>query len=221
MSRPYNFFQFAESGNVSAYPSNFSGFFTPLGMVNSPDGFLFIVDSESVDTKATYSLQVRGEILNSGPDQSSTELKFSGSFYPVNSGTASIEQKFTGSFRGDSIDNPTLNAHFSGDINRPLSDNPVFDLKVTGKFLKTYIDSENYFVTISGGQTGCPLDFPTVSFNISGNFIKYEQNRLSLSTELETITWSLGNVKLTTGLETGVFALSMGLDKIFWSRAGS
>ncbi len=220
MGHPFNFYQFAESGSVSAYPSNFSGFYTPLGMLKSPDSFLFIIDNDFVHN-TTYELIIRGSQDSTYPDTTSLNFSFSGSVFPIITGTANTHVKFTGQVPKHQMDSGLLDARWTGSVTGPLMDVPTFIQRVSGKMSPAKGDTFGLEVGFRGAMPSIPPDSGSYDMRWSGNFVKYERDLVSLNTSSEAISWSLGNVKKTLDLGTGSISMSADLETIFWSRAGS
>jgi hypothetical protein len=220
MSRPFNFFQFAESGQVSAYPSQFSGFYTPRGMVDAPDNYYYRLDQESFETPANYKLDISADLKSTNPDNYNLTFVASGNFFGVSFDDASLIQALSGQCPKTDLDVPTFISSFSGNFTDSNIDIPAMRIVTSGQFPDSYQDLSSIYIFTSGQKMGDSVENATNVSKFTGNFFKYERESVSLGANLSSITWSVGHEKrrLDLGIDTGTLGVT--LSKIFWSRAG-
>jgi hypothetical protein len=221
MSRPFNFLQFAETGQViSAYPSQFSGFYTPKGMVDAPDNYYYRLDHESYETATNYKLDLYADLKSTNSEVNDLSFVTYGNFFGVQSDNPSLFHNISGQAPIVDRDNPTIIFSVTGKFPSSNLDVPTVGVFISGKFPPVSRDSEDFYIATSGQQMGASFDNPSTFIRFSGNFFKYEQDVVSLGATLSSISWSIGHVKSTTDLGPDSGIIGVTLSKIFWSRAG-
>lgn len=199
MSKPYNFYEFSESGVPgsgiqAAYKGNESGFFTPPGLFDTPrGGFVFIGDNiDQYGNVPSYIASVSGAISDSNLDIGFTSLSFTGTFYPVSTETGYFSSSFTGSIQSGNIDSGSLISSFTGVITSGNIDSNTFYTTITGSIQPFLLDIPNLLCSFSGNLISGQFDQSTHQINLSGNIVGYERDNVSLDISFDAITFEKG-----------------------------
>ena len=226
-SGPFNFYQFSESGItgsgiVAAYKGNVSGFFTPSGMFGTPRGHLNLLGEHIADPTLVpvYSVIVSGDLGTSHPNQFTSSFKLSGSFYPLNTGTASMSSSFTGAVESGHFDTPTIYTLITGAWTTGDGDKPTYSVRPTGKIVPLGLDVPNISLYVSGEMLSGLGDASTYSVSIEGNIVKYERDIVSFVAELSHIEFKAFGGQISGGI-TGTTSLSIDFATIIYSRHGA
>jgi hypothetical protein len=222
MARPYNFFQFSESGVtgsgiVAAYRHVTSGFFTPQGMFFTPRGHISPIGDylEEFGNVPDYRIQVSGNVDSSNIDNASISIGITGGFYPVSSGEASISFVFTGKQVSGNIDNPTFNTLITGSVESGIMDFPTYSVRPSGKIDGGGFDNPSLYLNLTGSVMSGIGDFPSYRVSITGNIVRYEKDNLSLVADIGTIEWFKGHPLIEDNVtDTGFLSIDIGT--IIW-----
>lgn len=220
MGRAFNFFQTNQSGEVSAFSGNFSDFFTPSGMFNSPDSYYLRLDHDVYETPLSHTFVVTPKFVTSNPDYYNLGVGIRGGAFGIKSGDAFTHLYFTGNFQAGRNDVSNFYSSLSGQIKNANVDASLYNFNFIFVFPKVLLDVPTLFYNFSGNINSGTSETSSFNTNFSGNFFKYERERVSLNAEMHSITWGVGNVLITSGQVTGEANFSVTLNQILWSRAG-
>lgn len=220
MSRPFNFFQFAESGSLFANPTTFSGFYTPSGMAINPTNFIFPISFDAEFAFPSTDIAISGNINDSNIENTLLTTVFSGSFYPVMSGECGLDSKITGQITKDYIDPPYLSLFFSGQHISGNFDPTYYVSQFSGNFNGGSLDSNILSCSLSGEIVNTPIDSSVYMVSFSGNIIKSDRDSVSLDGTIDTIYWLLGNARISPDFPTEQVVVGLDFDSICWSLFG-
>ena len=215
MPKPFNFFQYGETGdgaNITPFSTYFSGFYLPVGVsIGKEEGFLLTLRDDSFFNPPTLTLAINTDIVKSNTDNPSINIGINGSLFPVLPETLNNSIVISGKTVRNNIDYFTFYPSLSGESIASQKDESNINVTTSGKLIGHTLDNPTINLYISGDLGGGINDQSSINVNFSGELKGVNKNISTISFYLGSITYESGNYKvsLTTGDSSSVsFALS-------------
>jgi hypothetical protein len=221
MSKPFNYYQYEGTGAgqyITPFPTHFSGFFIPPGVLEGGDvGFIIRTADDDSLRPTTFATKVYGSSLPTQNLNTQYYVQMSGNVFPVSSDsgdysfrmtgnvaqfpydTATLDSVFTGSLAQDNTDLSYYSVGFNFDYEGGLNILNYLSFTVSGNFAPATNDSYDYGVYLSGKLRDTPLDrasinlvFSGITFGTGASFINYSvSDQATINVEWSKILFSV------------------------------
>lgn len=202
MSKPFNFYQYIESGGSGVEPfsavsrhTGFAEFYTPENILTSQTSGNFPLVSDYLHYPTRFIAEIFGQFPDVNVDRTKFDLSFYGRFFPLNTETQVVGGRFTGEKNRDNIDRPVFITSFSGDIKDANVERQTLGTSYTGNKLGCLIDNPTLKTSLAALLSGDAVEVENLSLVFSGNFYKKRRDELGTNVQVVAFTFSKGNLK--------------------------